>query len=102
MYMTIIFKLLLSSCLANQSQILCGGSLGKRDKNLYKWSKSHDQDGHHSHVYIVKTFRNHLPVNQKSDNLKLSIYRAMDINSLCTNFVEIGDPRLTYIYLPQG
>ena len=34
-------------CLANQSQTLCGALLGGSNESLYKWSRSHDQDGHH-------------------------------------------------------
>ena len=29
--------------LANQSQILCGASLGRGNESLYKWSRSHDK-----------------------------------------------------------
>ena len=44
-----IFKrLLLRNRLANQSQILCGASLGRGNESLYKWSRSHDQDGRHA------------------------------------------------------
>ena len=35
--------------LTNQSQILYVVSLGWRNKSLYKWSRSHDQDGHHGY-----------------------------------------------------
>ena len=44
-----IFKhLLLWNRLTNQSQILCGASLGRGNESLYKWSRSHDQDGRHT------------------------------------------------------
>ena len=47
-----IFKhLLLRNRLANQSQILCGASLGRGNESLYKWSRSHDQDGRHAHIW---------------------------------------------------
>ena len=47
-----IFKrLLLRNRLANQSQILCGASLGRGNESLYKWSRSHDQDGHLAHIW---------------------------------------------------
>ena len=47
MYMTIIFKhLLLRNRLANQSQTSYGALLGRGNESLYKWSRSHDQDGH--------------------------------------------------------
>ena len=47
-----IFKhLLIRNCLANQSQILCGASLGRGNESLYKWSRSHDQDGRHAHIW---------------------------------------------------
>ena len=31
------------------SQTLCGASLGKGNERYYKWSRSHDQDGHHDY-----------------------------------------------------
>ena len=50
MYMTKIFKhLLLENHLAIQSQTLCGASLGRGNDSLYKWSRSHDQDGRHGY-----------------------------------------------------
>ena len=33
----------------NQSQTSCGASLGRGNESLYKWSRSHDQDGHHGY-----------------------------------------------------
>ena len=52
LYMTTIFKHLLHwNRLANQSQILCGASLGRGNESLYKWSRSHDQDGRHAHIW---------------------------------------------------
>ena len=47
-----IFKFLfLRNCLADWSQILCGASIGWENKSLYNWSKSHDQDGRHAHIW---------------------------------------------------
>ena len=37
--------------LANQSQIVCGASLGRGNESLYKWSRLHDQDGRHTHIW---------------------------------------------------
>ena len=34
-----------------KSQILCGASLGRGNESLYKWSRSHDQDGRHAHIW---------------------------------------------------
>ena len=52
LYMTTIFKHLLHwNRLANQSQILCEASLGRGNESLYKWSRSHDQDGRHAHIW---------------------------------------------------
>ena len=48
LYMTTIFKFLLHwNRLANQSQIW----LGRGNESLYKWSRSHDQDGRHAHIW---------------------------------------------------
>ena len=50
MYMTKIFKYLVSgNSWANQSQTLYGASLGRGNEMLYKWSRSHDQDGCHGY-----------------------------------------------------
>ena len=41
-----IFKLLFPrNCKADWSQIWCGSSMGWGNKSLFKWSKSHGQDG---------------------------------------------------------
>ena len=37
--------------MANQSQSSHRASMGKGNKTLYYWSRSHDQDGLHVHVY---------------------------------------------------
>ena len=37
--------------LAKQSQILWSASLGRGNKSLYKWSRSHDQNGRHAHKW---------------------------------------------------
>ena len=49
MYMTIIFKHLLLNRSDNQSQTLCEASLERGNESLYKWSRSHDQDGRHGY-----------------------------------------------------
>ena len=35
----------------DQSQILCGASLGRGNEILFAASGSHDQDGHHPHIW---------------------------------------------------
>ena len=37
--------------LADQSQILCGASLGRGNEILFAASGSHDQDGRHAHIW---------------------------------------------------
>ena len=48
---TLFKDLLLRNRLANQSQILFGASLGRGNESLYKWSRSHDQDDRHAHIW---------------------------------------------------
>ena len=43
--------LLLSNRLANQSQILCGASLGRGSESLFMAPGSHDQDGRQAHIW---------------------------------------------------
>ena len=43
--------LLLRNRWADQSQILCGASLGRRNDSLFAASGSHDQDCRHAHIY---------------------------------------------------
>ena len=44
-------RLLLRNRWADQSQILCGASLGRGNDILFAASGSHDQDGRHSHIW---------------------------------------------------
>ena len=43
--------LLLRNRWADQSQILCGASLGRGNDMLFAASRSHDQDGRHTHIW---------------------------------------------------
>ena len=43
--------LLLRNRWADQSQILCGASLGRGNDILFAASGSHDQDGRHAHIW---------------------------------------------------
>ena len=44
-------RLLLQNRWADQSQILCGASLGRGKNILFAASGSHDQDGRHAHIW---------------------------------------------------
>ena len=46
-----IFKHLLWNHWANWTQISYGAILGHGNKSFFKWSWSHDQDGHHAHIW---------------------------------------------------
>ena len=48
---TMLKHLLLRNRLADQSQILCGASLGRGNEILFAASGSHDQDGRHAHIW---------------------------------------------------
>ena len=37
--------------MANQSEFLCGASMGKGNISLIAKSESHDQDGRHAHIW---------------------------------------------------
>ena len=41
----------LPSLLANESQILCGTSMGRGNERLFAACRSHDQDGRHAHKW---------------------------------------------------
>ena len=43
--------LLLQNRLPDQSQILCGASLGRGNESLFAASGSNDQDGRHAHIW---------------------------------------------------
>ena len=45
------FKHLLQNRLPDQSQILCGASLGRGNESLFAAPGSHDQDGRHAHIW---------------------------------------------------
>ena len=48
---TMLKDLFLRNRFANQSQILCGASLGRENDILFVASGSHDQDGRHAHIW---------------------------------------------------
>ena len=48
---TMLKHLLLRNRSADQSQILCGASLGRGNEILFAASGSHDQDGRHAHIW---------------------------------------------------
>ena len=48
---TMLKHLLLRNRWADQSQILCGASLGRGNDILFAASGSHDQDGRHAHIW---------------------------------------------------
>ena len=47
---TMLKDLLLRNRWSDQSQILCGASLGRGNDILFAASGSHDQDGRHTHI----------------------------------------------------
>ena len=61
-----MLKHLLRNRLVDQSQILCGASLGKGNDILFAASGSHDQDGRHAHIWS-KPFKNLLLQNRRAD-----------------------------------
>ena len=63
---TMLKHLLLTNRLADQSQILCGASLGRGNDILFTASGSHDQDGRHTHMWS-KSFKNLLLQNRWAD-----------------------------------
>ena len=78
---------------ANQSQTLYGASLGRGNQSLYRWSRSHDQDGHHAHI---KTLKNLLLWIQWTD-LNEAWYVAS--GTLAHQSLFIHDIGLTLTYL---
>ena len=62
---TMLKHLLLRNHLANESQILCGASLGRGNEKLFTASGSHDQDDCHAHIW-QKPFKNLLQ-NRRTD-----------------------------------
>ena len=63
---TMLKHLLLRNRFADQSQILCGASLGRGNKILFGACGSHDQDGHHPYIWL-KPFKNLLLRNWRAD-----------------------------------
>ena len=52
----------------NESQILFGAIFGRREKSLFKFSRTHGQDGCHAHIWW-KLLKRNLLKNQKSYDL---------------------------------
>ena len=85
--------LLLRNRLADQSQILCGASLGRGNEILFATSGSHDQDGRHAHIWSTpfKIFsRTGRPIFTKLGMLHLRLQPII----VCSN----DDPVVTLTY----
>ena len=88
-----IFKdLLLQNRLANQSQILCGASLGRGNESLFAVSGSHDQDGHHAHIWY-KPIKNLLR-NRQVDFQTWYVASGTHAHDICSN----DDPGMILTY----
>ena len=113
---TMFKHLLLRNRLANQSQISCGASLGRGNESLYKWFRSHDQDGRHAHIWYSFFFKRlfilqlQLPLNIHFANTKTGLTRLMRKlscflmkNTACTRLLPRYQSRLpTAIFVRQS
>ena len=71
----------------------CVESLGRGNESLYKWSRSHDQDGHHAHIWqkplkIFSRTKSLLILKLGMQHWGLKLYK------ICIN----DDPGLTFTY----
>ena len=72
---TMLKDLLLRNRFDNQSQILCGASLGRWNESLFAASETHDQDGRHPHIWekTLQKSSSPEPAGRFSRNLVCSI-----------------------------
>ena len=71
---TMLKDLLFQNRWADQSQILCGASLGRGNDILFAASWSHDQDGRHAHIWYLDPFYGKV----KFENLGFSIGKSVN------------------------
>ena len=69
----------------------CGTALGRGNENLNKWSRSHDQDGHHRYKY-QKPLKIIFSRTRRPMILKLGMkHLGMELYKVCIN----NDPWMT-------
>ena len=68
--------------------------MGRGNKNVFKWSRIHDQCGHHAHIWL-KPYKNLHLSNRKADDI-VSWYAALGTQVLPNLFKS--DPGLTLTY----
>ena len=91
---TLLKDLLLQNRFANQSQILCGASLGRGNESLFAASGSHNQDGSHAHIWSNKTLQKSSspePAGRLSRNLVCSI------GDSSPSYCGFGNFRVTFV-----
>ena len=89
---TLFKHLLLRNHWANQSQISYGASMLWGNKNLHKWSWSHDQDGRRGHI-CLKPKKIFFSGTKRPMTLNLGMHhRVLEYYKICS----IDDPGLTY------
>ena len=89
---TIFKDLLLQNSWADRSQISYGASVGWGNENLFLGSGSHDQDGHHAHIYMVLTLQKSSSPESKGQWL-CGLVCSIGPIIVCSN----DDPRVTLI-----
>ena len=96
------------SRLANHRQISCGASLGRGKESLYKWSRSHDPDGHHAHIWLkhskIISYRINgsmiLKLGMEHYELKLyKVYINEDLELTLTYFTTMSNLAKLFLYL---
>ena len=90
---TMLKDLLLQNRWADQSQILCGASLGRGNNILFAASRSHDQDGHQAHIWS-KHFKNLLQNRRADFHETLYVASGTPAHRSCSN----DDPEVTLTY----
>ena len=83
--------LLLQNRLPDQSQILCGASLGMGNESLFAASGSNDQDGRHAHIWLITL--------QKSSSPEPA--GRFSRNLVCSIGIRITSPRNVYPLTPH-
>ena len=84
-------QLFLRNRFADQSQILCGASLGRGNNILFTASGSHDQDGRHAHIWS-KPFKNLLLQNRGGGPIFKDIHHHLrPVIDLNVRLVILGD-----------
>ena len=83
---------------ADRNPIICGASMGRGNKNVFVRSRSHDQDGRHTHIQLNSS-KIFFPGNKWAMTMKLGMQHPIkSVQMMTLDWVDFSDSDSVEVY----